>query len=81
MHRFLVKTSSPLASTNRFDLEQAIAPAGLVKGSHYGYGRQSLTYKNKHLRNADYFAIVGFCLHSVLLTNYDAGGLVGVPKN
>ena len=35
--------------------------------------------KNKHLRYGDYSAIIAFCSHSILLTNYATGGLVGAP--
>ena len=35
--------------------------------------------KNKHLRNGDYFAIIALCSHSILLTNYATGGLIGAP--
>ena len=28
------------------------------------------SHKNKHLRNDDYFAIIAFCSHFILLTNY-----------
>ena len=37
-----------------------------------------MSLKNKHLHNGDYFEIIAFCLHSLLLTNYATGGLVGV---
>ena len=37
--------------------------------------------KNKRLRNGDYFAMVAFCSHSILLKNYATVGLVGMPYN
>ena len=33
--------------------------------------------KNKQLRNGNYFAIIAFCSHSILLTNYAKTGQVG----
>ena len=33
--------------------------------------------KDKHLRNGDYFAIIDFFLHSILLKNYAKSGPVG----
>ena len=38
-----------------------------------------LLKKKKLLRNGDYLAVVAFCFHSILLTNYTSGGLVGAP--
>ena len=35
--------------------------------------------KKKLLGNGDYLAVVAFCFHSILLTNYTSGGLVGAP--
>ena len=37
------------------------------------------SHKNKHLRNGDHFAVIAFCSHSILLTNYAKHGLVGAP--
>ena len=37
--------------------------------------------KNKHLCNDDYFAIIAFCSHSILLTNYAKNRPLGVPYN
>ena len=39
------------------------------------------TFKNKHLRNDDYFAIIAFCSHSILLTNHAKNGPVGASYN
>ena len=36
--------------------------------------------KTKHLRNADYFAIIASCSLSTLLTNYATNGLVAAPQ-
>ena len=40
---------------------------------------ERISFKNKHSRNGDYFAIIAFCLHSVLLTISATVGLVGAP--
>ena len=32
--------------------------------------------RNNHFGNGDYFAIIAFCSHSMLLTNYATGGLI-----
>ena len=40
-----------------------------------------MTLKNKHLRKGDYFAIVAFCSHSILLTNNAKTGPVVAPYN
>ena len=37
--------------------------------------------KDKHLRNGDYFAIIDFFLHSILLKNYAKNGPVGATQN
>ena len=39
------------------------------------------TLKNKHLRKGDYFAIIAFCAHSILLTNNAKTGPVVAPYN
>ena len=39
----------------------------------------SLRNKIRILRNGDYLAVIAFCSHSILLTNYASGGLVGAP--
>ena len=38
---------------------------------------EKTSHKNKHLRNDDYSAIIAFCSHSILLTNYAKTELVG----
>ena len=43
--------------------------------------QQIKRHKIKHLHNGDYFAIVALCSHSILLTNYATGGLIGAPYN
>ena len=37
------------------------------------------SHKNKYLRNGDYFVIIPFCSHSVLLTNDAKNGPVRAP--
>ena len=37
------------------------------------------SHKNEHLSNGDYFAIIAFCSHSILLTNYAKNEPVRAP--
>lgn len=42
---------------------------------------EKTSFENKNLRSSDYFAIIDYCSHSILLTNYATRGLVGVSYN
>ena len=37
------------------------------------------SHKNEHFSNGDYFAIIAFCSHSILLTNYAKNEPVRAP--
>ena len=37
--------------------------------------------ENIQLRNCDYFLIISYCSHSIMLTKYATRGLVCVPLN
>ena len=44
-----------------------------------GQWQQKTSHENKHLGNGDYFVIIAFSSHPLLLTEHAANGLVQAP--